>query len=439
MIWWDMSELAATFIEVFLAISSVLVISGRQDKFIVRRAAVSLAVVAAVACVNSYKLLSVSATVVGITGIALAVRLAYKIDLREGFLLSVVVVLLIHMIDILSASLLEVFLGIPEAGCAVLQRYSFARACHLVLTKILLFASYMLFIKRHLSYFIIEKRRFLVLLAAWAMLLYQFGIYIYNNGEPSMTVLCVNLTMLLFATIYLFKLYSDYQQALRADETMLEIYRRMAASYRDRAAFAHDMKNYILVIAGLLEEKDYKRAEEYTRELVAHEHFAGNEHWTGIEVLDVLLADTRFKAEHQGIQIEICCSPVCLSVSDHDLTILFGNILRNALEACERMSSGTAERWIRIRIMGREAGAELRVSNSCLPRLSQTGGNYLSAKRDYRKPGFGISSIRRITEAWGGCLDMACEGDSFRVSVVFFDDRGQKPYISGTKHSGSKK
>ena len=105
--------------------------------------------------------------------------------------------------------------------------------------------------------------------------------------------------------------------------------------------------------------------------------------------------------------------PESLNISDTDLCILLGNLLENAVEACERQTSG--KRFVYLR--GETTGRQLRlvVDNSFDGIIKEKEGRYFSSKR--KGFGLGIHSVRSIVEDHGGLVLFEPRDQVFKASV----------------------
>lgn len=118
-----------------------------------------------------------------------------------------------------------------------------------------------------------------------------------------------------------------------------------------------------------------------------------------------------------GVQpeIRVTVPPHLTTVQERDLSVLFGNLLENAMEACQRMQD-TGKRFIRLTSVMHLNTLVIRMENSYSGRLRRWGRFYLSGKRD--EVGIGLTSIASIADAAGGNASFYPEGDVF-VSDVY--------------------
>ena len=107
--------------------------------------------------------------------------------------------------------------------------------------------------------------------------------------------------------------------------------------------------------------------------------------------------------------------PNLCSISDTDITVLLGNILENALEACKRQSVN--QKFIKLSIK-RHGQSELLilVDNTCFTPIHFKDGKPLSSKRN--GVGIGTISIQDITEKYKGTVQYELKENIFYTSVL---------------------
>ena len=121
-------------------------------------------------------------------------------------------------------------------------------------------------------------------------------------------------------------------------------------------------------------------------------------------------------AKDSHIRIEQHISlPDRLYIDIIDLCSVLGNVLENAITACQDVPED--ERFVTITV-SREQGTELyiAVSNSFSGKVNRKGKHYLSTKQGGN--GIGLSSVSSIAEKYGGLARFYHEGKEFNADVV---------------------
>lgn len=137
---------------------------------------------------------------------------------------------------------------------------------------------------------------------------------------------------------------------------------------------------------------------------------------TGNEALDTILTEKNYVCERGKIKFSCLADGALLGgMEAGDLYSLFGNALDNAIEYL----SGLPEEKRILKVFVRRYGenfASISVKNYY--EGGPLGGDPRTTKKDKAYHGFGIASMRRTAEAYGGTLGLTAEGSTFCVNVL---------------------
>ena len=190
----------------------------------------------------------------------------------------------------------------------------------------------------------------------------------------------------------------------------------------------HDMKNHMSSLLGMLQGNDTEQAEAYVRGLLraAPECRTGDASRTGNVIVDSLVNHKCGAARAEGIRFDAnVFLPAELPFRGGHLTIVFGNLLDNALEACREMGEG--ERYITLDASYEKEVLMLAVSNPYRgERRRNREGRYVTTKEDRRSHGLGLSSVEQAVSAYRGQMDAEGRDGVFKVSVVMYGSEGEK-------------
>ena len=177
----------------------------------------------------------------------------------------------------------------------------------------------------------------------------------------------------------------------------------------------HDLRQHLNVILSALEAGRYEELNAYVRELTERIPVNRDVTWCDHPVANALLSYYVSSAEAENIQCEVRAQiPATLPhVSDGDLCVLLGNLLENALEACQRMNEGPKKLTFRARVQGELLA--VTVDNTYDGKVRFYRGKYLSSKRD--APGTGLQSVTSVAKRHGGEALFESGGTTFRSNV----------------------
>ena len=138
---------------------------------------------------------------------------------------------------------------------------------------------------------------------------------------------------------------------------------------------------------------------------------------TGNDTLDVLLTQKKLQCEANKITLTCMANgDVIAFMDDMDIFSLFGNAISNAIESVSRIAD-PRRRQIALKVR--------RVGNLCSVHVE----NYYSGKIDFEEGlpvtdkdknyhGFGMRSMKRIVESYGGALNVTCTDELFILDIV---------------------
>ena len=135
---------------------------------------------------------------------------------------------------------------------------------------------------------------------------------------------------------------------------------------------------------------------------------------TGNVMVDAILNSKISLAASRKIAVNAkAIVPKNLSVSEIDLSVIVGNLLDNAMEACLKLAE--KDRIIRIYIDVFSDYLYISVANTMGGKIDKSAG-YISTKGENH--GFGLIRIDRIAEKYGGHINRQNEDGVFATEVM---------------------
>lgn len=178
----------------------------------------------------------------------------------------------------------------------------------------------------------------------------------------------------------------------------------------------HDIRHHITIMDEYLNHKEYDKLHDYLqsykKSLPDDSAFSFCSHYA----VNALLLYFAQQAQKNKIDFDVTMAiPKTLNLPDNVLSVVLGNLLENALEACLEVT----DRLPKITIKGKtEAGTIFfKIKNTYNGNLKQDkNGYYLSTKHNGR--GIGLASIRNIVKQYDGILEIEQKDDVFTVSLL---------------------
>jgi len=209
-------------------------------------------------------------------------------------------------------------------------------------------------------------------------------------------------------------------------------YQMLEEQYSRMERLRHDMKNHMMALENLVQNRQWERAGSYLRDMAEAGSVTAGEEATGSLVMDALLYHKRCQAVEEGIRWQCDAKlPKDSSLKEMELCIIAGNILDNAIEGCCRLretgggtghGTGTCKDpegeapFVKVYMGTIKKCFFLEVSNSTdLADIGETGK---SRKSNPQKHGHGLANIRAAVSACNGAMHLEVEKGVFTISVL---------------------
>ena len=183
--------------------------------------------------------------------------------------------------------------------------------------------------------------------------------------------------------------------------------------YRQMQAWRHDYRNHIQNMKNRLDGERCE-LEQYLDDLAEDLTQADTSVKTGNVMVDAVLNGKMSVAEQKGIQLNIKAHiPQGMTMTDVELCSVLGNLIDNAIEACEKLSYD--QRFLRVYIDKFKGQFYLSVQNSS-PAVKRDKGTYRTTKEGSH--GFGLFRIDRIAKKYGGYVNRQYEEGIFATELI---------------------
>lgn len=210
--------------------------------------------------------------------------------------------------------------------------------------------------------------------------------------------------------------YVDRKISRFQNELVDRHYNEVETMYRKMRGWRHDYHNHIQVLKAHMSLSQYEQAEDYLDRLEEDLTSVDTVLKTGNVMVDAILNSKLTMIQEKKIAVDATAIvPEEISISGIDLSVLIGNLLDNAMEACMELDE-EKERFIRIYIDIIKKQLYISVTNSMAGKAKRTGSGFLSRKTGSH--GFGLLRIDSIVDKYGGFLNRQTEDGVFATEVT---------------------
>lgn len=207
------------------------------------------------------------------------------------------------------------------------------------------------------------------------------------------------------------------------DQMTEQNYRLLRQSAELNRHLVHDVKHHLLILREYVKEGNLEGIETYLDEIEDEYMYVPRKVWTGNGFLDFILNQKKSRAESKGITFDIDSETIPVwSLTDSEISVVFGNLLDNAIEASEKVDG--ADKSIHIFMKKRGNIVAVRIRNSIARAPVRINGKLISDKEQPRLHGYGLKSVKRVLSKRGGYFDCHADDGEFWVNISVFDMDG---------------
>ncbi len=191
-------------------------------------------------------------------------------------------------------------------------------------------------------------------------------------------------------------------------------YMQLGEAYRNIRSFMHDAKKHLFYIEQCVNEKNYERIIPYSKETIADLESRYCTVNTGNLVIDAFVSNFILQTARHGIELTTSLKLDCneIPIDDYHLTIILGNLLDNALNACLQQSFGK----INVMIQTIENTFTIYITNTYIPPDKKQPDNI--EEIDFIH-GYGLKNVRDSVKECGGIMLMNYENSLYSVTIIF--------------------
>lgn len=208
-----------------------------------------------------------------------------------------------------------------------------------------------------------------------------------------------------------FFLMEQKESYLREMDILLDSQKRIRGIY-------HDIKNHILVLRSYLAHNNYSDLDAYLLRLQEETRLAVPQVYTGQPAVDSML-NYKMSAVKNNISIKVDTNiPEKLNLDDFDITVILGNLLDNAIEACYKVEMEKREIFLSLRLVKNQFF--VLMENPFIGKLQWKQGRPLTNKKNRGEHGIGLQNVKRAVENYNGIMEMSENNQIFRVKIMLY-------------------
>lgn len=233
---------------------------------------------------------------------------------------------------------------------------------------------------------------------------------------------------LLFVNFFIFYLYDNLseQQEERFEKLRLlqqnnyyhKQFELMKTSLKSTRSFKHDMKNHLAVLKLLVEKNEQNEAMKHIEQMTDAFITAKEYAQSGNVIIDSILNFKLQEAVLHGISVSLeLYIPEQLSITSFDMSIILGNLLDNAINACYKLEK---DKRLDLKIKYKRGRLLIKISNTYNGNLNYIGDRLITSNEDKENHGMGIKNIKFALDKYNGEMEIEHTENIFTVILLMY-------------------
>jgi hypothetical protein len=253
-------------------------------------------------------------------------------------------------------------------------------------------------------------------------------IYFYHGNYYSMdynlTIYTFPVLVLLTSKVVLDSIRREFQiindnTTLRVEgELLFENYNRLNQYIEETKKIWHDIDKHYFIISRMAADGEYDELKSYLKYIGQDMKETKSSYLCDNRLINVILTDKLAEAKNAGIRINFSGNlPTNPNIQGNDLCSLLVNLLDNAIEACEKILTGSEKR-IELSLKMKQGFVYFEVLNTVDLTQVIMEKTPVTSKEDKERHGYGLAIVRKITEKYDGAFDIVPLENSFMIKVA---------------------
>jgi signal transduction histidine kinase len=262
-----------------------------------------------------------------------------------------------------------------------------------------------------------------------------------SHTSVSQTMVFLFLVCMEFLNYYFYRVSVELNRA----ETEKRVYQNQISMYEKQytgnrhmrqeiRSFQHDMQNHLNALSGICHNGTIiktsadrlEEIEKYLNKIAGIGTDAGYTVDSGNLILDSVIDMKKSYAATKNISMEeVLFIPEAMDYDGMDMVVLLGNLLDNAIEACDRLDENQ-QRKIVVEIQYRMENLILLVKNSYNGNRDGQCGVFTdenmwhTSKTDSTEHGIGMQNMVKIVNKYNGTMEWNAENKMITIDVLLY-------------------
>lgn len=199
--------------------------------------------------------------------------------------------------------------------------------------------------------------------------------------------------------------------------TQREYYEELLQQEEKMRRFRHDMNAHMTALQTYADNEEIENIQEYLNQIVSESAMYQVERYTGNKIVDAVIRQLVEEGNKQGVSIEVQGKLLEeTATKSYDLCTILSNLLKNAIEACEKIEN-RLERKVMLRVAMYHGKTYIISKNNVSGKVVMKGKYPKSTKANTVYHGLGYGNIEYVINKYKGTLECRTTEEYFEVEI----------------------
>lgn len=195
-------------------------------------------------------------------------------------------------------------------------------------------------------------------------------------------------------------------------------YEKILKNYEYARRAKHDLKNHINIIRYFLETQDYNSLQEYLDRINKFIPDSKEIRICGNKIINAICVEKLSMCREKKIKVDFDIDiSGDIKMELVTLCVVYGNLIDNAIEACEKISDENTERFIEVTSAVKFNKIYIRVVNSKINKVKKRCGRFVTSKKDKKNHGLGLDNVKYVVYQNSGYIEFKDLNNVFEVNL----------------------
>lgn len=240
-----------------------------------------------------------------------------------------------------------------------------------------------------------------------------------EHTNLTLTIFFMVILLLIVAIFISITFFIESMQKRKENELMADQNQLLERSLKEQEKTfslwrnsVHDYKNTILAMETMLNNGEQEKLSQFLEAEHAAFRYRAEYIHTGNSIVDAVINTKYATAKEKGINFTVnAVMPSKCNVSDIHLAVIMGNLIDNALEACENEQ----QPYIDVEIIVKHSFMIIKIVNKCT-NMQSTDATSKKNKKEFH--GIGLKSVRHIIDEYDGDFNLTFDGEKAEAKVL---------------------